>query len=120
MTRYETFIEDGTVYVEADVGNVEVGPVSDIIKKFGEEYEIEYDEWEKQRYDVSFADEGLRMDVKDTLESMTHDKRAVEWLAEKPLDLEEAYDNAEDSFFSTGRMALFCGFLAEALHNGPR
>jgi len=118
--RYETLVEDKTIYVEADVGRVEVGPLSDVLDFFGEEYVVEYGDWEKERYDVSFSDEGTRMPVQETIEAMSHDKTCIEWLASKPLAVEDAYDDPEDATFSTGRMALFCGFLRDSLEHGPR
>jgi hypothetical protein len=116
MTKlYETHIEDGTVYVDADVGQVEVGPYQDLINRFGEEYEIEYSDWEKKRYDISFADEGMTINLRETVEAMTHSEAAVQWLREKSTEAEP------DGFFDGGlRMALFTGFVNEALRNGPR
>jgi len=86
-----------------------------VLDLFGEEYVVEYGDWEKERYDVSFSDEGIRMPVRETLEAMTHDETCVEWLASKPLNI----DDPEDGAFSTGRMALFAGFLRDSLRNGP-
>jgi hypothetical protein len=51
---------------------------------------------------------------------MTHDATCVEWLKSKPLDLSAAYAEPDDALFSTGRMALFTGFLQDSLQNGPR
>jgi len=113
--RYETHIEDGTVYVDADIGRVEVGSYEDLIKRFGEEYEIEYRDWEKERYDVSFADEGMTVKLRQTVEAMTHSEDAVQWLREKSTEAQH------NGFFDGGRrMALFAGFVSEALDNGPR
>ena len=113
--RYETHVEDGTVYVDADIGRVEVGPYQDLIKRFGEEYEIEYSDWEKERYDVSFADEGMTINLRETVEALTHSEGTVEWLREKPTE------KKPDGYFDGGlRMALFSGFVSEALDNGPR
>jgi hypothetical protein len=113
--RYETHIEDGTVYVDADIGRVEVGPYQDLINRFGEEYEIEYSDWEKERYNVSFADEGMTIQLRETVEALTHSEDVVEWLREKPTEPKP------DGFFDGGlRMALFAGFVSEALDNGPR
>lgn len=111
--RYDTSIEDGTIYVEADLGRVEIGPVSDIIQRFGDTYVIEYDDWEKERYDVSFADEGIEMDVRQTIESMTHSERIVKLLKEKPLNHDES------TFDGSLRMAMFFGMVNDALQNGP-
>jgi len=113
--RYETHVEDGTVYVDADIGRVEVGPYHDLLDHFGEEYQIEYRDWEKERYNVSFADEGMTIDVRETVEAMTHSGEVVEWLREKPTEPNP------DAYFNGGRrMALFAGFVSDALDNGPR
>jgi len=113
--RYGTEIEDGTVYVEADVGRLEVGPYQDLVDYFGEDHEIEYRDWEKQRYDVSFADEGMKVPLRETVENMTHRQEVVEWLREKPT---EAHP---DGCFDGGlRMALFSGFVRDSLRNGPQ
>jgi len=113
--RYETHIEDGTIYVDADIGRVRVGPYQDLIDFFGEEYEIEYRERDKERYDVSFADEGLSIELREAVENMTHCEDVVEWLQEKPTEPEP------DGTFEGGlRMALFSGFVRDALRNGPR
>ena len=113
--RYETHIEDGTVYVEADIGRVKVGPYRDLINRFDEEYGIEYSDSEKERYNVSCADEGIMVNLRETVEAMTHSERTVEWMQEKPTEPEP------DGFFDGGRrMALFTGFVSEALDNGPR
>jgi len=112
--RYPCTVDDATIYVEADMGRVEIGPYSDVLAHFGEEYEISYRDWEKNRYDVSFADEGMTIGVRDALEAMTLNSDMVEWLKEKPLEPTSA-----DSYFSTSRMALFCGFLSYDLDHGP-
>jgi len=113
--RYETHIEDDTVYVDADIGRIEVGPYGDLINRFGEEYEIEYRDWEKERYDVSFADEGMTIQLREIVEAMTHSEDTVQWLREKSTEANP------DGFFDGGqRMALFAGFVSEALDNGPR
>ena len=88
--RYETHIEDGTVYVEADIGRVKVGPYRDLINRFDED------------------------NLRETVEVMTHSERAVEWMQEKSTEPEP------DGFFDGGlRMALFAGFVSEAVENGP-
>jgi len=113
-TRYPCFVEDWTVYVAADVGRVEVGPLADVLDHFGAEYEIEYEDWEKDRYDAAFADEGMVLDVRETLEEMTLNEEMVNFLKDKPLE-----PTSEDSYFRSGRMALFCGFLNYDLDHGP-
>jgi len=103
-TRSETLVEDGTIYIEDDDGTVEVGPIDDVLDHYGETYE---------------SDNGIRRDVVETVEAMTHSSQAVSWVKSKSLSLKDQYDNPEEGAFSTGRMALFMGFLSESLENGP-
>lgn len=113
--RYETVVDDGTVFVDADIGRVEVGPFQDLIDFFGENPEVSYSDLTKQRYDISTADEGMVMDLQHTVESMTHSEDVVEWLREKSTE------SSPDGIFDGGnRMALFSGFVSYAIDNGPR
>lgn len=114
--RYGTEIEDGTIYVEADVGRIEIGPVETAIDFHGETYTKTYSEWEKDHYadEITFEDEGMQIDVRATIEAMTHDQQFMEWLADTPNDNE--LEN-EDRTYSS-RMALFLGALGENLRNG--
>jgi hypothetical protein len=111
--RYRTIIEDGIIYVEADVGRIEIGPLDDLINKMGVTYEVSYWEEAKERYDVSFADEGLEIDVAETVGAMTHTQSNIESLKQQPLD-----DDSSDGF-SSRRMALFSGYVGYALDHGP-
>lgn len=111
--RYRTIIEDGIIYVEADVGRIEIGPLDDLLDKVGTTYEISYREGEKDRYDISFADEGLEIDVAETVGAMAHTQSNVESLKQQPLD----GDSSEG--FSSRRIALFSGYVSYALDHGP-
>lgn len=44
----------------------------------GVTYEVSYWEEEKERYDVSFADEGLENDVAETVGAITHTQSNIE------------------------------------------
>lgn len=113
--RYATTIEDDTIYVGADVGRVEVGPVEDLFKVFDEHYEIEYDEYDKQRYpDLDTSDEGLEIPVRETVEQMTHSKQTVEFIKSRSLERDEDSDGLGVS----PRMALFTGMVRNNLRDG--
>lgn len=111
--RYRTIIQDGIIYVEADVGRVEIGPLDDLIDKMGATYEISYRKEVKERYDISFADEGLEIDVAETVSAMTHTRSDIESLKQQPLD-----DDSSEAF-SSRRMAMFSGYVSYALDHGP-
>lgn len=115
--RYQTIIEDGTIYVEVDVGRLEIGPLSDVLDHFGETHTKEYSEFEKQRYggEISFADEGMETDVRRTIENMTHSAAFVSLLQSRPLEESEGGNTG-----MTRRMLVFLGGLGENLDNGVR
>lgn len=113
-TRYVTTVEDGTVYIEADVGRIEVGSVETIIDLVGgHSWTITYDDWERSHYDLDTSDEGLTVDVIDTIEAMTFDASFVETLKAQPGDA--VGDDAV-----TPRLGLFVGRLLENLEYGVR
>jgi len=113
MARYETFIEDGTVYVGSDDGPVEVGPLEDIVDTVGgPAWRITYTDNQKERYpEMETDDEGLVVDVVDMLNAMTHSRKFVETLAAQPRTVPEA-DTVSP------RAGLFVGKLLENLENG--
>lgn len=86
MPRYETAIEDGTIYVEADVGRIEIGDLETVLAVVGgPAWTIEYSDWEKEYYDdLDTSDEGLTIDVVDTINAMTMDEGFVEALKAQP------------------------------------
>ncbi|MFB6200778.1 MAG: hypothetical protein ABEI98_02090 [Halorhabdus sp.] len=90
MQRYDTKIEDGTLFVEWDDGWIEVGTMHALRDVFGgDTYEIEYD---RQQSSVPWlendlgADNTLTFDVTETLQDMDFDEDFVEDVAEAPLD----------------------------------
>jgi len=113
--RYGTQIENGIVYVDADVGRVEIGPISDIVEMYDETHEKTYDDWEKERYggDLDMSDEGLETPVRNTVENMTHSKMIVQSLKSKAL---EPNDDSDSGI--TRRMMLFIGMVGEVLDEG--
>ncbi|QSG09345.1 hypothetical protein [Halapricum desulfuricans] len=114
MTRYETFVEDGTVYVGHEE-RLEIGPVEDIVDVVGgPAWTIQYTEAEKRRHPgMDTSDEGLTVDVVDMLQTMTHGERFVETLAAHPAEIP-----SDDPDAIAPRTGLFVGKLLENLENG--
>ncbi|KOX92189.1 hypothetical protein [Haloarcula rubripromontorii] len=113
MDRYETFVEDGTVYVGSDNGPLKVAPLDDIVAAAGgPAWTITYTEAEKERYTgMDTSDEGLVVDVVDMLHAMTHSQRFVDTLAAHPTAVP-----ADDTI--SPRAGLFVGKLLENLEHG--
>jgi len=111
MARYETFIEEGTIYVGSDDGPIEVGDLAEAIEVVGgPSWTITYSEEFKQRHpDADTSDEGLTVDVADMINAMTHSERFVETLAAQP---------AEGDGDISPRLGLFVGKLLENLDDG--
>jgi hypothetical protein len=114
MTRYETTVEDGTIYVGTNEGPLAVGPVADALAVVGgPSWTITYSEEEKQRHPArDTSDEGLTVDVVDMMRAMTHSERFVQTLAAQPLDPPEGGDDVSP------RLGLFVGKLLENLESG--
>ena len=111
---YGTIVEDDTVYVEADGGRIAVGELDTIIELVGgPAWTIEYDESEKRRYDLDTADEGLTVDVVDTIYAMTFGEAFVETLRTQP-------GSTDDGEVVPPRLGLFVGRLLENLEYGVR
>jgi len=115
MTRYETKVEDGTIYVGTEDGPLEVGALEDAIAVVGgPSWTITYSEEEMERHpEMDTSDEGLTVDVVDMLRAMTHSERFVETLAAQPP--EPSDDGDEDV---SPRLGLFVGKLLESLESG--
>lgn len=112
--RYPTTVRDGTVYIEADVGRIEVGSLETIIDLVGgPAWTIRYDDWERSRYDLDTSDEGLTVDVVDTIEAMTFGSSFVATLKAQPVE-------AADDDAVSPRLGLFVGRLLENLEYGVR
>lgn len=113
MTRYPTYVEDGTVYVEADDGPLEVADVEAVVAAVGgPAWTITYTDEQKERYPgMDTSDEGLTVDVVDVMHAMTHGERFVETLAAQPTDV------PDDDELSP-RAGLFVGKLLENLEHG--
>jgi len=115
MTRYETVVEDGTIYVGTGDGPLEVGDLDAALTVVGgPSWTIQYSEEQKERHPgMDTSDEGLTVDVVDMMQAMTHSERFVETLAAQPL---EAVDEDEDEV--SPRLGLFVGKLLENLESG--
>lgn len=113
--RYPVVVEEGTVYVEADMGRIEIGDVAAILDLVGgPAWTIEYSAWEKEQYpDRDTSDEGLTVDVVDTIEAMTLDEKFVTGLKALPTD-----EGTEDDESMSPRLGLFVGALMENLEGG--
>ncbi|MFB6354478.1 MAG: hypothetical protein ABEJ92_10385 [Halobacteriales archaeon] len=117
MTRYPLAVEDGTVYVRADRDDLEVGDLDTIIDIVGgHAWTIRYDDWEKQHYpELDTADEGLTVDVVDTIENMTLGDEFVATLRSQPAQV-----LTEQPDVVPPRLGLFVGRLVENLEYGMR
>jgi hypothetical protein len=113
MPRYDTFVEDGTIYVQTSDGRLEVGDVADALSVVGgPSWTITYTEEAKQRHpDIDTYDEGLTVDVVDMMQAMTHSERFVRTLTAQPRETPDDEDISP-------RLGLFVGKLLENLESG--
>ena len=113
MVRFDTVIEDGTIYVGSPRGLVEVGDLKQALDVIGgPSWEITYSEELKERHpDLDTSDEGLIVDVADIMNTMTHSRRFVETMVALPR---EPTDDDEVS----PRLGLFIGKVLENLESG--
>ncbi len=142
MTRYRTFLEDGTVYVGTDDGRLRVGELETVLAAVGgPAWTISYTDAEKERHPgLDTSDEGLTVDVVDMARAMTFGERFVETMAAHPAEppdrdsgeggRPEERDEAggvasvagdrvaDDEARLSPRMGLFVGKLLENLENG--
>lgn len=117
VTRYPLTVEDGVVYVQADVGLIEVGDVRTIVDIVGgHAWTITYDDWEKRHHPgLDTSDEGLTVDVVDTIESMTLGEGFVKTLRSQPVQV-----LTDQPDVVPPRLGLFVGRLIENLEYGVR
>lgn len=110
--RFATTVEDGRVHVHSVDGRVDVGALDAILELLGgPAWTIEYSDWERERYPaLDTTDEGLTVDVVDTIGAMTHREAFVEALAAQPA---ESVDGGPSP-----RTGLFLGALLGALQHG--
>jgi hypothetical protein len=112
VTRYETVIEAGLIYVGTDDGRLEVGRVEDAVAAVGgPSWTITYSAEMTDRHPgLDTSDEGLTVDVVDMINAMTHSERFVDTLAAQPKE-------GTDEDISP-RLGLFVGKLLENLESG--
>ncbi len=113
MDRYETYVENGTIYVGTGDGSLEVGPLADVLSTVGgHSWTITYSEELVERHPgMDTSDEGLTVDVVDMIHAMTHSGRFVETLAAQPAEPTTGDDISP-------RLGLFVGKLLENLESG--
>jgi len=116
MVRYETAIVNERVFVTDGEDRVPVGDLGRIVDAVGgPAWTITYSEYEKTRYtDLDTADEGLTVDVVDTINAMTFDEAFVETLRAQPPH------PVSDEEEMSPRLGLFVGRLFENLEYGVR
>ena len=112
--RYGTSVRDGTVYVASREGDLPVGPYDAVVRSVGgPSWTISYSPWVRERYpDLATDDEGITLDVRDFVESLTLDEGFVESLAACP----DWSVNEEDPL--SPRLGLFVGRLFQRLERG--
>lgn len=115
MQRYDTIVENDTVYIDTDEDRLEVGDLDRVIDVVGgHAWTIEYSEWERTHYDdLDTSDQGLVVDVVDMMRAMTHSESFVETLRAHPAD-----SPADTEGALSPRLGLFVGKLLENLENG--
>lgn len=113
MPRYDTHVDDGTVYVGTADGLLEIGDLETVLDVVGgPSWQISYTTEEKQRHpQMNTSDEGLVVDVVDMMQAMTHSERFVETLAAQPTAPQADQDVSP-------RLGLFAGKLLENLESG--
>jgi len=121
MARYETVVEDGTVFVHTGEGRLEVGDLQAILDLVGgPAWTISYTEREKERYPPHVtADEGLTVDVVDAINAMTFGDGFVDTLAAQPAEPVARAEGPDDGAVAP-RTGLFVGRLLENLEYGLR
>jgi len=116
MGRYRATVESDVVYVEADVGRIKVGLLSTMIEIIGgPSWTIRYDDTERDRRDLDTSDEGLTIDVRDTIEAMTFGGKFLMTLKSQPEIIP-----GRDRDAVSPRLGLFMGRLIENLEHGVR
>ncbi|SFR91586.1 hypothetical protein SAMN05216559_0942 [Halomicrobium zhouii] len=89
MQRYDTRIDDGTLYIEAGEGDLEIGSMDDVCEILGESYTLEYDEEAQAAGWLQTDEDGtITFDVRETIDDLDYNETFVEKMAEEPLDRE--------------------------------
>jgi len=113
MARFETHVEDESVYVGTPDGPLAVGELDNLLDVVGgPSWRIEYSDAAKERHPgMDTSDEGIVVDVVDMMQAMTHSERFVETLAALPAE-----PTGDDDV--SPRLGLFAGKLLENLESG--
>ena len=88
MERYDTRIDDGTLYIEVGEDDLEIGSMDDICEILGgETYTLEYEEEAQAAGWLQTDDDGtITFDVRETIDDMDYNETFVEKMAEEPLE----------------------------------
>jgi len=113
MSRYNTFIQEGTIYVGSSDGPIAVGDLEAAIEAVGgPSWTITYSDELKERHpEMDTSDEGLTVDVADMINAMTHSEQFVEAIQAQPVETAAEGDISP-------RLGLFVGKLLENLDSG--
>lgn len=107
MERFETKVEEGTLYVEDSDGWLKIGRFEDIYDLIGgREYTLEYDQKAAQAAWLDTdEDNTITFDVRDHLEEMTYTRDFVENIANVEME------KGEDGY--PKRTVLFVDLMTE-------
>ena len=86
MDRFETDIQNSTLYLVGADQRIEVGEVAHIIDTLGEVYEIDYGEQQQELPWLDVEDGVLEVDVRETLDEITFDAAFVERVSTASLE----------------------------------
>ena len=134
--RFETYVEEGTIYVGSPDGPLPVGDLEKTLRLVGgPSWTISYSEAVLDRHPgLDTGDAGLTVDVVDTIHAMTHSRRFVETLAAQPTDplgaagsdsqelppptVGGSAERGDQAVEMSPRLGLFVGKLLETLESG--
>lgn len=88
MKRYDTRINDGTLYIEDDEDDLEIGTMDDICEILGgESYTIEYNEEAQAAGWLQTDEDGtITFDIPETIDELDYDKTFVQKMVAQPID----------------------------------
>lgn len=89
MERYDTRIDDGTLYIEAGDDGLEIGSMDDICEILGgETYTLQYEEDAAKAAGWLQTDEDgtITFDVRETIDDLDYDNTFVTKMADEPID----------------------------------
>ena len=88
MQRYDTRIDDGTLYVDLDDDALEIGSMDDVCEILGgDTYTLEYQEEAQAASWLQTDDDGtITFDVRETIADLDFDDTFVEKMAAEPID----------------------------------